>query len=165
MTGFRQGEEMIAIIQAETDKQMAEAKGLFVEYAESLGFSLRFQNFDEELARLPGEYAPPSGRLLIAYDDGVPVGCVALHKLDGTICEMKRLYVKPAGRGKKIGKLLADKIVAEATAIGYTHMRLDTVPERMQAAVAMYRAQGFYEIEPYRYNPEAGALFMEKKLK
>jgi ribosomal protein S18 acetylase RimI-like enzyme len=156
---------MIEIIQAETDKQVADAKGLFVEYAESLRFSLCFQNFDEELARLPGEYAQPSGRLLIAYDGGVPMGCVALHKLDSMICEMKRLYVKPIARGKKIGKLLADRIIEEATEIGYTHMRLDTVPERMQAAVAMYRAQGFYEIEPYRYNPEAGALYMEKVLK
>jgi putative acetyltransferase len=156
---------MIEIIQAETEQQIAEAKGLFVEYAESLGFSLCFQNFDEELAGLPGEYAPPAGRLLIAYDNGEPVGCVALHKCDGTICEMKRLYVKPTERGKKIGKLLAEKIIEEARAIGYTHMRLDTVAERMQAAVAMYRAQGFYEIKPYRYNPEAGALFMEKRLR
>ncbi|RPH96241.1 N-acetyltransferase [candidate division KSB1 bacterium] len=155
---------MIEIIQVETPAPLAQIRALFLEYAESLGFSLCFQSFDEELAGLPGMYAMPEGRLLIAYLDGEPVGCAALHKLEDGICEMKRLYVKPAARGHGIGKLLSQKIIAEAKAIGYTSMRLDTIADRMQTAVDIYRTQGFVEIPPYRENPIASALYMELDL-
>jgi putative acetyltransferase len=155
---------MTAILQAESFEHIAQAKALFLEYAESLKFDLCFQNFEQELAGLPGEYAPPRGRLLIAYYNSEAVGCCALHELDGTICEMKRLYVKPMARGLRIGKLLSEKIIAEAKSIGYSKMRLDTIADQMPAAVAMYRAQGFVEIAPYRHNPIEGALYLELDL-
>jgi len=155
---------MIEIIEARADGQLAQVKKLFLEYAESLGFSLCFQSFDEELAGLPGMYAPPEGRLLIAYLGGEAVGCAALHKLEDGICEMKRLYVRPSARGQGIGRRLSEQIVSEARLIGYGRMRLDTIATQMQAAVALYRAQGFREIPPYRPNPIAGALYMELDL-
>jgi len=155
---------MIEIIEALTSGQLAQVKKLFLEYAESLGFSLCFQSFDEELASLPGMYAPPEGRLLIAYLDGEAVGCAALHKLEDGICEMKRLYVRPSARGLGIGKKLSEQIVSEARLIGCRRMRLDTIATQMPAAVALYRAQGFREIEPYRENPIPGALYMELDL-
>lgn len=152
------------ILQPPTPEQIAQIKTLFLEYAESLGFSLCFQSFDEELAGLPGMYAPPEGRLLIAYLDGEAVGCAALHKLSDRICEMKRLYVRPSARGQGIGKKLSERIIREARLIGYRRMRLDTIATQMQTAVALYRAQGFREIEPYRENPIPGALYMELDL-
>jgi len=150
--------------QAETPAQIAQARELFLEYAQSLGFSLCFQNFDQELARLPGDYAPPDGRLLLAECDGQLAGCVALHKLGDGICEMKRLYVRPQFRGLKLGRALAHRVIAEARLIGYGHMRLDTVEPVMKDAVAMYRKLGFREIAPYCANPIAGALYMELEL-
>jgi ribosomal protein S18 acetylase RimI-like enzyme len=156
---------MLSIFQVQIPAHVSDVRALFLEYADSLGFDLGFQGFEGEVAGLPGEYAPPEGRLLIAYLDEEAVGCAALRKIEGTICEMKRLYVRPAARGKGIGKMLSEKLIAEARAIGYTHMRLDTIAEQMQQAVAMYRAQGFREIEPYRFNPIAGALYMEKDLR
>jgi putative acetyltransferase len=153
-----------ALAQAETPAQIAQARELFLEYAQSLGFSLCFQNFDKELAGLPGDYAPPEGRLLLAEFDGQVAGCVALHKLDDGICEMKRLYLRPQFRGKRLGRVLADRIIAEARQIGYRRMRLDTVEPVMKDAVAMYRKIGFQEIAPYCENPIAGALYMELAL-
>jgi len=150
--------------QAESPVQIAQVRELFLEYAQSLGFSLCFQNFDEELANLPGDYAPPEGRLLLAEFEGQVAGCVALHKLDEGICEMKRLYLRPQFRGKRLGRVLADRIIAEARQIGYQHMRLDTVEPVMKDAVAMYRRIGFREIAPYCKNPMAGALYMELQL-
>jgi putative acetyltransferase len=155
---------MIEIIQADNPEQLAHIKTLFLEYAESLGFSLCFQVFDEEVAGLPGMYAPPEGRLLIAYLDGEAVGCAALHKLEDEICEMKRLYVKPHARGRGIGRKLSEQIIREARLIGYKRMRLDTIENQMQAAVALYHAQGFRKIEPYRPNPISSALYMELDL-
>jgi len=140
---------------------IAQARELFLEYAESLGFSLCFQSFDQELAGLPGDYAPPHGRLLIAEYRGQLAGCIALHKLESGICEMKRLYLRPQFRGKGLGRVLAETVIAEARAIGYRRMRLDTVEPVMPNAVAMYRRLGFVEIEPYRANPIDGALYME----
>ena len=137
---------------------------LFLEYAASLGFSLCFQNFDKELADLPGDYAPPSGRLLLAEISGQGAGCVALHALSPEICEMKRLYVRPEFRGKKLGRALVDHVIVEARAIGYRCMRLDTVASKMAEAVAMYRGIGFKEIEPYCENPMPSALYMELEL-
>ena len=150
--------------QAETPSQIAQIRELFLEYAESLGFSLCFQNFDQELARLPGDYAPPEGRLLLAEYAGQPAGCVALHKLEPGICEMKRLYLRPQFRGKGLGRALADRIIAEARQVGYHCMRLDTVEPVMKDAVAMYRKYGFRDIAPYRPNPIAGAMYMELQL-
>lgn len=154
----------LALSQADSPAQIAQARELFLEYAQSLGFSLCFQNFDQELAGLPGDYAPPDGRLLLAEYDGQLAGCVALHKLEPSICEMKRLYLRPRFRGKGLGRVLADRIIAEARQIGYQRMRLDTVEPRMQDAVAMYRKIGFREIAPYRPNPIAGTLYMELQL-
>ena len=153
-----------SLSQAEFPAQIAQARELFLEYAQSLGFSLCFQNFDQELAGLPGDYAPPFGRLLVADYENNLAGGVALHKLEGVICEMKRLYLRPQFRGKGLGHLLADRIIAEARQIGYERMRLDTVEPVMGDAVAMYRKIGFREIEPYRANPIAGAMYMELKL-
>src|SRR5215469_5680472 len=150
--------------QTESAAQIAQARELFLEYAQSLGFSLCFQNFDKELANLPGDYAPPSGRLLLAEVESQLAACVALHKLDAEICEMKRLYLRSQFRGKGLGRALADRIIAEARQMGYQRMRLDTVEPVMQDAVAMYRRLGFREIAPYCNNPMAGALYMELEL-
>jgi GNAT superfamily N-acetyltransferase len=153
-----------SIAQAESPLQIAQARELFLEYAESLGFSLCFQNFDAELAGLPGGYAPPGGRLLLVEYDGQLAGCVALHGLDAGVCEMKRLYLRPQFRGRGLGRVLAERIVAEARQIGYRRMRLDTVEPVMKDAVAMYRKLGFKEIAAYCANPMAGALYMELEL-
>ncbi len=153
-----------AVTQAETPSQIAQARELFLEYAQSLGFSLCFQNFDKELAALPGDYAPPAGRLLLAEFEGQLAGCAALHPLELGICEMKRLYLRPNFRGKSLGRTLADRIITEARQIGYQRMRLDTVEPVMKDAVAMYRKIGFREIAPYCTNPIAGALYMELSL-
>jgi len=147
--------------QAESPAQIVQARELFIEYAQSLGFSLCFQGFDKELAGLPGDYSPPAGRLLLAEFQGQLAGCVALHKLEDGICEMKRLYLRPQFRGKRLGRVLAERIIAEARQIGYQRMRLDTVEPVMKDAVAMYRKIGFCEIAPYCANPIPGALYME----
>lgn len=152
------------ILQASSPAQIAQARELFLEYAASLGFSLCFQNFDAELAGLPGDYAPPEGRLLLAEFESQSAGCGALHKLDTGICEMKRLYLRPQFRGKGIGRAIAERLIAEARQIGYKWMRLDTVGPVMKDAVAMYRKLGFKEIAPYRENPMAGTLYMELEL-
>ena len=154
----------LSIIPALSPTQIAQARELFLEYAQSLGFSLCFQNFDQELAGLPGDYTPPSGRLLLAEWEGQVAGCVALRKLEDGICEMKRLYLRPGFRGKGLGRAVAEHIIAEARAIGYGRMRLDTVEPVMKEAVAMYRRLGFREIPPYRKNPIDGALYMELTL-
>jgi GNAT superfamily N-acetyltransferase len=152
------------IHQAETRAQVAQAKELFLEYAQSLGFSLCFQNFDKELAELPGDYAPPDGRLLLVESEAQLAGCVALHKMAAEICEMKRLYLRPQFRGKGLGRVLAETIIAEARRIGYKQMRLDTVEPVMKDAVGMYRRLGFVEIAAYRPNPMPGTLYMELQL-
>jgi len=137
---------------------------LFLEYAQSLGFSLCFQNFDKELADLPGMYAPPAGRLLLATFDHANAGCAGLHLLEGDVCEMKRLYVRPEFRGSGLGRRLAETTIAEARAIGYGRMRLDTIVGKMDQAIALYRRLGFRAIDPYRPNPIPGALYMELTL-
>jgi putative acetyltransferase len=152
------------IVPAESPEQIEQVRELFLEYANSLGFSLCFQGFDKELAELPGDYAPPGGRLLLAEYAGRTAGCVALHKLEAKVCEMKRLYLRPKFRGKGIGHTLCERTLSEARAIGYRHLRLDTVEPVMKDAVALYRRLGFREIPPYRANPIPGALYMELDL-
>jgi len=151
-------------VQAECPAHVAQARELFQEYAQSLGVNLCFQNFEQELAGLPGHYAPPAGRLLLADYDGRLAGCVALHKWEDGVCEMKRLYLRPSFRGKGLGRAIAEKIIAEARSIGYQRMRLDTIEPLMKDAVEMYRKLGFREIAPYRTNPIAGAMYMELQL-
>lgn len=163
-TNLRSVSPVVRTFAAESPAHIAQARELFLEYGKSLGFSLCFQNFDKELADLPGKYAPPDGRLLLAECESQMSGCVALRKLDDRICEMKRLFVRPQFRGKGLGGALADRIISEARQIGYTHMRLDTVEPFMKDAVAMYRRLGFREIAPYCDNPMAGALYMELQL-
>jgi putative acetyltransferase len=154
---------MIEIITVSDALGLDSIRALFTDYAQSLGFELDFQDFAGELANLPGEYAPPQGRLLLARVDGKPGGCVALRPLAPGICEMKRLYVRPEFRGKGIGRMLVEWVIAEARQIGYHKMRLDTVPG-MEEAIGLYRRFGFREIAPYRFNPIPGALYFELDL-
>jgi putative acetyltransferase len=151
-------------VQVESAAQVAQVRELFLEYAQSLGVNLCFQNFEEELAGLPGHYSPPHGRLLLAEYDGQLAGCVALHQWEPGVCEMKRLYLRPSFRGKGLGRVIAETIIAEARNIGYQCMRLDTIEPIMKDAVEMYRKLGFREIAPYRPNPIAGAMYMELQL-
>jgi ribosomal protein S18 acetylase RimI-like enzyme len=152
------------IYQAVASEHVDDARKLFLEYAESLGFSLCFQSFDKEVAGLPGDYSPPQGRLLLAEHEGKIAGCVALHKLSDGVCEMKRLYVRPEFRGKALGRALAERVIREARALGYGRMRLDTIVGKMDSAIALYRELGFQEVPPYRENPIPGAIYMELKL-
>jgi GNAT superfamily N-acetyltransferase len=154
----------LVLAQAESPAQIAQARELFLEYAQSLGVDLCFQNFEQELAGLPGHYAPPSGRLLLAEYGGQLAGCAALRQWQLGICEMKRLYLRPSFRGKGLGRVIAETIIAEARNAGYQHMRLDTIEPIMKDAVEMYRKLGFKEIAPYRANPIAGAIYMELQL-
>jgi len=152
-------------LQASIDHVTAEdiptLRELFREYEAELPFDLSFQNFEDELASLPGRYASPTGRLLLAVSGGDPVGCVALRQIGDGTCEMKRLFVRPAFRGQGIGQALAEAIVEEARRIGYKRMRLDTV---LEPAKGLYRSMGFYEIPPYQDVPIPGVVFMELEL-
>lgn len=152
------------LFQATTDEHINAARTLFREYEAGLGISLCFQNFDQELKNLPGDYAPPDGRLLLVVENDELAGCIAMRKLSDSVCEMKRLFVRPGYRASGLGRFLAESIIDEARKLGYTHMRLDTIPGKMDKAIALYQSLGFVEIEPYRENPVEGAKFMELKL-
>ena len=134
-------------------------RDLFLEYAKLIGVDLGFQDFQREVATLPGDYDP----ILGAHWNSEPAGCVAMHPIEPRLCEMKRLYVRPAFRGHAIGRALAERIIAEARSRGYERMRLDTLPTMIEA-IPLYRSLGFVEIPPYRYNPIAGSKFMELDL-
>lgn len=152
---------MLKIVQAESTEDVEQARKLFREYEAWVGINLCFQNFEQEVAELPGRYAPPLGRLWLAFDDEELVGCIALRKIGEGVCEMKRLYLRLQARGRGIGRQLALRIVDEARGIGYERMRLDTLPGKMDGAIAIYRSLGFREIEAYYSNPVEDVLFME----
>ena len=153
----------IILSNIEQRDDLANIKELFIEYAESLGVDLSFQGFEEELNTLPGKYAEPEGCIILASVEDAPAGCVALRKINNEICEMKRLYVKSQFRSLGLGKKLANSIIEKARELGYEYIRLDTLPT-MKRAQEMYREMGFYEIEPYIYNPVEGTRYLEKKL-
>ena len=156
--------ESITIAEAQPH-EIGAARALFREYEKSLNISLCFQNFAQEVASLPGAYAPPKGRLLLAKAESRYAGCIALRPNSESICEMKRLFVRPDFRGQGLGRRLAERIIEEARSIGYSHMRLDTMPSLMGAAVGLYRQLGFYEIEAYCQNPSPDVLYFELDLK
>lgn len=141
-----------------------EVKQLFLEYAQSLKVDLTFQNFETEFKTLPGKYGPPGGALILALVDGKAAGCVALRKISEDKCEMKRLYVRDDFKGMGIGKRLITMIIEEAKFRNYHFIMLDTLPT-MKKAQDLYISLGFYDIEPYVYNPIEGTRFMELKLK
>lgn len=146
--------------QAQSVCDVETARELFEEYARALDVDLCFQNLGQELAELPGRYAPPTGRLLLAWERGRAAGCVALRKLDGNTCEMKRLYVRLEFRSQGLGRRLVETIMDEARSAGYTRMRLDTLPS-MREAIALYSSLGFKLVDPYCYNPVEGVFYME----
>lgn len=152
------------ITQAQSPADLACVRALFEEYAAWLGVDLGFQNFQAELAALPGLYAPPRGSLLLARaNDAVPAGCVAMRPLSASICEMKRLFVRPGFRRHGLGRQLADRIIADARASGYSLMRLDTLPA-ITAALRLYESMGFVRCAPYYETPLGDTIFLELKL-
>lgn len=152
----------VEIVSGHGEEHVPVLRALFGEYASALGVDLSFQDFERELAELPGEYAPPGGRLLLALAPE-PAGCVALRPYEPGVCEMKRLYVRPEHRGSGLGRRLAEAIVAAGRDAGYERMRLDTMPT-MEAARGLYRSLGFIEIEAYRFNPVHGTTYFELRL-
>ncbi len=151
------------IVTAAQPSEVEQVRALVLEYVDSLGVDLGFQDFAREMSGFPGEYTPPGGCLLLAARGEEPAGCVGLRPLEPGMCEMKRLYVRSRYRGQGMGQQLARAVIAEARALGYAAMRLDTLPS-MQAAIGMYRELGFQPIAPYYWNPVEGALFFELRL-
>lgn len=152
---------MFEITQARHAQDIDEARTLFTEYAAWLGVNLCFQNFEKELAELPGEYVPPTGRLFLAIENDEVAGCVALRKIGEDTGEMKRLYVRPEFRGQGLGRTLTESIIEAAREVGYRRLRLDTLPGKMDQAIATYRSLGFKDIEKYYDNPYDTAAYME----
>jgi len=152
------------VVEARSDKDLATLRELFAEYARAIEVDLCFQSFDQELAELPGHYAPPDGRLFLAFEGAPPAGCVALRKIGDGICEMKRLYVRPAFRGQGLGRALANAVINAPRHVGYERMRLDTLAS-MKAAIRLYESLGFQRIAPYYDNPSGCAVFFELKLR
>ena len=155
---------MLEITHVTGEADLAHVRELFLAYADWIAVDLSFQDFEKEFAGLPGDYAPPTGCLLLALSDGKPAGCIALRKLEDEVCEMKRLYVLPEFNGLGLGRKLAEAIIVEAKQLNYVKMRLDTMP-KMIAAQKLYHSLGFKEISPYRFNPVEGTVYMELYLK
>jgi putative acetyltransferase len=154
----------LELVRAESPEDISRVRELFEEYLSSLGVNLCFQNYDKEVAGLPGDYAAPSGRLYLAVENDEVAGCIALRKIGAGICEMKRLYVRPQFRGTGLGRKLTERIIADARAIGYASMRLDTLPGKMAQAIVLYRSLGFKDIAPYYDNPFEDVAYMELDL-
>lgn len=154
----------VALAEAISPAEIAEVRELFVEYSVWIGFSLAYQDFDKELASLPGKYARPTGRLLLARVDEVVAGCGAIRQLETSVCEMKRLFVKPEFRGYGLGRKLTETLIGDAREMGYSAMRLDTVAEKMGDAVRLYQALGFHKIPAYYSGARAGTLYFELQL-
>ena len=154
---------MVTIRDADRAGDIDDVRDLFEEYAASLGVDLGFQNFEQEIAALPGDYTRPAGVLLLAEMDGRVVGCIGVRRLDDRTCEMKRLYIRDQARGHGLGRSLAQAAIEFARAAGYRAMRLDTLPS-MATAQGLYRQLGFHDVPPYRYNPVPGTTFMELRL-
>lgn len=154
---------MVRLDPAATAADLQAVRALFEEYAASLGVDLGYQGFDRELRDLPGDYAPPTGTLLVARNDDDIVGCVGVRALDERTAEMKRLYVRPTGRGLGLGRTLAEAAIDFATRAGFQRMRLDTLPQ-MQQAQELYRTLGFVTIEPYRFSAVPGTVYLELDL-
>ena len=155
---------MITIVHAETPEHIEETRRIFREYEAWLGLSLCFQNFEAELRDLPGKYALPDGRLLLAIDDDNVAGSIAMRKLEDGVCEMKRLFVRESYQGSGVGRMLIERLISEALDAGYSKMRLDTFPPKMAKAVRLYESYGFREILPYYDNPHGETLYMELQL-
>ena len=155
---------MIRLDSAVSTSDLDAIRVLFREYADSLGVNLDYQGFEEEVRDLPGSYAPPAGTLLLARRDDEILGCVGVRALNPATAEMKRLYVRPAGRGTGLGRTLAEAAIRFATSSGYERMRLDTLPQ-MQTAQELYRELGFVPIEAYRYSAVPGTVYLELMLK
>jgi len=153
----------IQVRPAKVPDDVPAVRDLFREYANRLGIDLCFQRFEEELAGLPGAYAPPGGQILVADAGTEFAGCVACRPHSSGACEMKRLFVRPAFRGLGLGRRLIDQLAVEALTAGYREMVLDTLPV-MAAAIGLYRSAGFVETEPYTYNPVPGAMYFRKVL-
>jgi putative acetyltransferase len=154
----------VKIIRATSGVHIAETRRLFREYADFLKVDLCFQDFENELAQLPGAYSPPDGVLLLAVDESATLGCVALRQVGEGVCEMKRLYVRPQGRGRGIGRALAVEVISEAIRLGYTTMRLDTL-DWLVEAIHLYESLGFKRIPAYYKNPLKGVVYWEVDLK
>ena len=148
---------------AETITDFENGKRLFQQYIQSLDFELNFQDVDRELKEIAIEYNYPTGVLLLIYDGDQAIACAGVRKIDTHIAELKRMFVDPAYRGHQLGQQLLQMAIDEARQLGYHSIRLDTVPQ-MRSAIKLYKATGFHEIEPYRFNPIPGAIYMEKKL-
>lgn len=153
----------ITFRKASTTAEFEIGKQLFLEYIQSLNFALTFQDVERELAEIAVEYNTPTGALLLAFDNDKAIACAGVRKIDATTAELKRMFVDPNYRGLQLGQQILQQALDAATQLGYKYIRLDTVPH-MQAAIKLYKAAGFYEIEPYRFNPIDGAIYMEKEL-
>lgn len=163
-SGGRSAGASFDLVEAAGPGEIAACRDLFAEYQRSTGASLCFQGFDRELEGLPGDYAPPRGRLYIALAKGKPAGCVALRPLFHRDAEIKRLYVRPAHRGSGLGRTLALRVIDDARSLGYDSLKLDTLPA-MKAAQRMYEALGFRDTAPYNDNPVQGVRFMALDLR
>ena len=155
---------MLEITEAITEDDIAAVRTLLREYQERLGIDLCFQDFEAEVEGLPGSYAPPSGRLLIAKHDGMPVGCVALQGRSPSRAEMKRLFVRPDARGLGVGRALVSRVIGDAREIGYEEVVLDTLPVMVEAQ-RLYEQFGFHDVPPYRANPVPGTRYLAKSLR